>query len=56
MGGLEKKLKCYLLFASFSLSIEGLNRTVFVVYFNFFSKLPNYGGSEKKLKWTFWDK
>ena len=56
MGGLEKKLKSYLLFASFSLSIEGLNRTAFVVYFNFFSKLPSYGGLEKKLKWTFWDK
>ena len=50
MGGLEKKLKCYLLFASFSLSIGGLNRTVFVVYFNFFSKLPNYGGSGKKIE------
>ena len=50
MGGLEKKLKNYLLFALFSLSIEGLNRPVFVIYFNFFSKLPGYGGLKKKLK------
>ena len=56
MVGLKKKLKRYLLFACFSLTIERLNTTAFVVYFNFFSKLPSYGGLEKKLKWTFWDK
>ena len=53
MGGLEKKLKSYLLFASFSLSIEELNRPVFVIYFNFFCKLPNYGGSGKKIEMDF---
>ena len=50
MGGLEKKLKHYLLFASFSLSIEEVNRTIF--FLNYLAM----GGLEKKLKWTFWDK